>query len=203
MHDPLRDAQRLIHQNHLNDGLPEILIGVLSISYGGVSWIESIPHKSLSLRVLGLLLILVLAALGLGSMRLIQWTRTRFFLERSGFVEYKQVSARLRLVLLSAASAALAVAIAWMLVHRVEPGRWLVAGIGLTFGAAQVALVRTLRSTLFGILSIVAGGVLALTPLPIEIGLAIFFCSVGLVMMISGLVVFMYFLRQPGEGLPE
>ena len=203
MHDPLLDAQRLIRQKHLSDGLPEVLIGFGFITYGTVSWIASMPQKTWLLRALGLTLILISVALGLGAMRLIQCIRRRFLLQRTGLVSYRQTPSRTRLIALITAAVALAVAIIWMLIHGLQPGRWLLFSTGPLIGGAQIALVRVPRFTAFGIFAITAGISLTLAPVSLELGIALFFWSNGLIVLTSGLIAVALSLHRPIEALPQ
>lgn len=197
MHDPLKDTQRLIQRTHLNDGLPELLIGFELFFLGTAYWMKSSLPDTWPMRIVDCVLALAFVALCLGSASVIKWVRIRLLMERTGFVQMKRDRNKLRRFFLAFAACAVAIAIVGSVTHGLRRDHWILVVLGILFGTAQIFLAWMPRFFVNGILTLATGIVLGLSAVSIEFGLALFFSFVGLLSMISGLIVFARFLHKP------
>jgi hypothetical protein len=209
-------ANRLINKAEYRDGLQEIAIGVMILTYAALVGTMAAFKGTFGLRVF-LLGGLLLMPMGFASQWVIRKVRRRFLAGRVGYVKLKpvnrkKVGIRLGLILglscVIAALAAFAMAKVVVAIHRgggaplwglFPPGGWALAGLGIYGGAIMVFRVRSLRYEIGGVIMAAVGILLAFSRVSVVLGLTIFCCYAGFLSLVSGCVVLLHFLRQPTE----
>jgi hypothetical protein len=193
-------ATRLMQRAHNRDGLPEIAAGFIFLLASG--WIYAqvvLPRGSTGFKAAVIAFPLLLTFLIFGSPWVLKRVRRRYLIERSGYVEHKpmgrkQIGIGIMLALL------MAVALFGVVPRLSQPDRWLLAGTGLFGGALTAFCGRLPRFVIGGVWMAAAGVLVAFSGVPLEAGFTILFGFYGLAALVSGGVVFLRFIRQPGEA---
>jgi hypothetical protein len=209
-------ANRLINKAEYRDGLQEIAIGVMILTYAGLVGMMAAFKGPFGFRAFlwgGLLFM----PMGYASQWVIKKVRNRFWAGKVGYVKLKpvnrkRVGIRLGIILgLSCVSAVLgAFAMAKMVVaiHRggsaahwglFTPGGWALVGLGIYGGAIMAFRVRSHRYEIGGVIMAAMGILLAFSRVSVVLGLTILCGFAGLLAVISGSIVLLLFLRQPAD----
>jgi hypothetical protein len=209
-------ANRLMNKAEYRDGLQEIAIGVLILTFAGLMLPPAVfkffTYKGLNWS--GLLLI----PISFGSQWAIKKVRGRYLLGKVGYVKLKPVNrkrlgVRLGLILGCAFVVAVLAAVvtfkAVIATHDAggagpgsmfPPSSWLILGMGILGGGFMVFRVRLLRYVIGGVVMAVMGTLLAVSGASLNLGLAILYCYAGLLTLVSGCVVFFLFTRNLDEA---
>ncbi|MGA3045071.1 MAG: hypothetical protein ABSD67_00485 [Terracidiphilus sp.] len=195
-------ANRLIQKAQHRDGLPEILIGLAFLILAATMWVQLVfpqgsqPYKA-AIWVLGL----GVPALMLSSQWIIKKVRRKFLIEKVGFVAMKPVNRKRAYIAVSIAFAiAVAAAFAAYLGRgSFPPTAWLLAGTGIGGGALMVLAGRLPRFAVGGMLMAATGIVLAFSGVSLELGFAILYGAIGLLLFVSGTTVFLILVCKPAE----
>ena len=210
-------ANRLMNKAECRDGLQEIVIGFIILTFAGMTGLPMVFKGSFASRVSFWGIILLMQVIGFGGQWAIKRVRKRYLIGKVGYVKLKPVNRkqlRLRFGIILGCSfvvAALATVAAYKIVIATirgggvvhwglfTPAGWLTAGIGIFGGAIMVFRVRSLRYVIGGVIMAALGILLALLGVSANIGLTILYGFAGLLALISGTVVFILILRQPAE----
>jgi hypothetical protein len=204
MHDPLHDAQRLIHQKHLSDGLPEIAIGIGLLTAAFFVGLQVVYRPaSLPYREAALGMALILAPMCGAMPWAIKSLRRRYFTEKIGYVELKPTPPKLRMAAGAVALVVSAVMV-WAIARgSVPPRSWLLIVEGSSGGVLAVYCGRLRRYVIGGALMAALGFALGFCRVSLEMGSLILYGSMGALSLLSGLIVFVRFLGKPVEVISE
>lgn len=208
-------ANRLINKAEYRDGLQEIAIGFMILTYAVLTGMQEVFKGSAGFRIFMWGNLLLMIPIGYGSQWLIKKVRKRFLPGRVGYVKLKPLNPKKvgkRLVIAMALASVIAVVAALAMfkvvlaTHRgvahwgpFPPTGWAIVGIGIYGGAFMVLRARLPRYLIGGVVMALLGILLAFSKLSIILGLTILLGFAGLLPVISGCVVFLLFLRQPTE----
>jgi hypothetical protein len=196
--NPDEIAKRLLLKAHTRDGLPEMFVGLLFVLAAPLNWMSSnLDRSSMGFKgsfVAGYVGWLLLAV---SIPWLIKWARRRFLVEQEGYVQLKSSKRMVIRILLVAAVVCMLLGAAALWLKPPGLDRWILAALGLFVCAVWSLIGQTLRFRVVGALNGATGILLAFNGLSIEISLAIFFGVSGLASLLSGLVVFIRFMRKP------
>ena len=198
---PENIAGHLVQRAHLKDGLPEIFVGTFFLLVAPLDWMgQNINGAPMAAKAAYAANILLSMILGMSLPWLIKWVRRRFLVEREGYVRLKSAKRQVTYILLVAAAifALSLVAALWLKLPNLD--RWILAALGLYVGAVWAFIGQTLRFRIVAAISAATGILLAFTALSMQLCLAIFFGMSGLITLLSGLVVFIRFMRLPIEA---
>ena len=198
---PEKIAGRLVQRAHLRDGLPEIFVGTFFLLAAPLDWMgQNINGAPMAAKAAYAADILLSMILGMSLPWLIKWVRRRFLVEREGYVQHKSGKRQVTRILLVAAAIFVLVLAAALWLKLPNLDRWILAALGLYVGAVWAFVGQTLRFRIVAAISAATGILLAFTALSMQLCLAIFFGMSGLVTLLSGLVVFLSFMRLPTEA---
>jgi len=193
-------AGRLLRKAHIQDGVPEMSVGLLFLLAAPLNWMSShLDRSSTGFKaayVAGYVLWLLLAV---SIPWLIKWMRRRFLVEHEGYVELKSNKRTLIRILLVAAVVCIFLGAAALWLRPPGLDRWILAALGLFVCAVWSLIGQTLRFRIVGALNAATGILLAFNGLSIEISLAIFYGVSGLASLVSGFFVFIRFMHKPIE----
>jgi len=197
--DPAAAARQLIQRAHNQDGLPEIAVGTTFLLISCLICLQlTLPKGSLARNAAIIALALLIPLLCAGTPWMVRWVRSRYLLERVGYVRQypitrRQIALGFTLALLTAA------ALLGTVATTSRPDGWLLAATGLFGGALAAWAGRLPRFAVYGIVMAATGLILALSTVPLELGFAILFGLTGLLILVSGCVVLSRLIRQPLE----
>jgi hypothetical protein len=198
--DPDAIARQLIQRAHNNDGLPEMAVGLFFLLCASLIYAQVVfPAGSIESKAAAVAFAVLCPVLCFATPRAIRWVRGHYLIDRSGYVQHKPSS---RKEIVTGIGFAVLVAVALFGVVNTAPRShsWLLAVTGLFGGLLTVFSGRLPRFFIGGALMALAGGVLALAGVSLEIGFTILFGLMGLVALISGCVVFFRLIQQPIEA---
>jgi len=204
MEDPDRLAGRLIQRAWNRDGLPEIAGGLIALYVSGIFIIQLLLEKRwLGIGVIQVLLVLI-TPMGYLLPRAVQWARSRWLIERVGYVVTKPASAGMRtgMAIASLSIAVIALIVVGLAIrnHTVLPSQWILAGTGVFSGVLYPVCGRAWRFVFLGAVSAVTGILLGVYDFGFVAGWAILFGITGVLSAISGTVVLLRYLRQTPEA---
>jgi hypothetical protein len=211
-------ANRLMERAEYRDGLQEIVIGLIILTFAGMTGLPAVFKGPFSSNASFWGIILLMQIIGFGSQWAIKKVRKRFLIGKTGYVKLKPVNPKqvgkrlgitIGLAFVIAAPTAFAMFKVVIAIHRgggvahwglFPPAGWVFVGMGTFGGALMFFRVRLLRYEIGGITMVAIGILLALSRVSLNAGLTILYCFAGLLALISGSVVFLHFLRQPAES---
>ena len=197
--DPDALAKQTMQSAHNRDGLPEIAVGLYFLLASGLIWATAVlPRKSIGFTLAVLAFSLLLPVLGFGSPWAVRWVRRRYLIERVGYVQHKPIGRR-QVGFGIVVAALMALALFGVVPRLSQPDRWLLAGTGLLGGALTAWCGRLPRFVVGGAVTAAAGVLVAFAGVPPQIGFTMLFGFQGLMVLVSGGVVFLRFIRQPIE----
>jgi len=214
---PEKIANRLMEKAEFSDGLQEIAIGVLVLTFAGMTGLPLVFQGRFSSVVSfwGVMLFVLLQ--GIGSQWAIKKVRKRFLAGKMGYVKLKpagRMRRGMRLGILIGISFVVAALFSFVAVKVViatmkgegmgqwglfQPAGWGVVGTGILGGATMIFRVRVLRYLIGGVMMTALGILLAFIRVPLDVGLTILYSFAGLLALVSGCVVFFHVLLQPVE----
>ncbi len=197
--DPDVLAKHLLQAAHTRDGLPEMVVGTSLLLFSGLMCTAVVlPQGSLVSKAAAVSLSLCIPLLTFGAPSLLRRVRRRYLIGKVGYVEFK--SPGRKQIAFGIALAALVMAALFGIVpHLAQPDSWLLAGTGLFGGALAAWCGRLARFLVVGVVMAAAGVLIALSGVALEAGFVLLFGFQGLVTLVSGVIVFLRFIRQPIE----
>jgi hypothetical protein len=204
MEDPDRLAGRLIQRAWNRDGLPEIAIGLFFLFMSAVFGAQHFLEKGWPVfRAMPVALVLIFPLTFLMP-HAVKWTRNRYLIKRTGYVEVKppSVKGRARMASIAALIAIVAVVAVVVAIRNLAPlsSRWIVAGAGVFCGVLLPVCGRELRFVFSGAVVAVTGILLGIYDADFGIGWTILYGVGGAITVISGTVVLLRFLRDTQEA---
>jgi hypothetical protein len=201
--DPGRLACRLMQHAHNRDGLPEIVVGALSLLVSALmTGLLYTRHGSILQEALALVMAVLIPAMGLAGPGIIKWLRRRYLMARAGYFESRPSRARGVQIAVGIASG-IAAALGAVIVARhgmMPPNRWLLAGTGVFGGLAMALCGRSTRFAVGGLLMALAGVSIGFSGVSLTAGFALFFGSTGAMALVSGVVILLQFMRETTES---
>jgi hypothetical protein len=197
--DPNAVAKRLIQVTHNRDGLPEIAVGLTFLLVSGLTYAQAVlPRDPIGFKAAVIAFAFLIPVLCLGSPWALKRVRSRYLIERSGYVRYKPLG-RQQIGIGILLAVLMAVALFGVVPRLSQPDRWLLAGTGLLGGGLAAWCGRLPRFVIGGALMAATGVLVAFSGVSPQIGFAILFGFSGLVALISGGAAFLRFIREPIE----
>jgi hypothetical protein len=195
-------VERAVKGYWFNDGIAEMIGGAVFILIGiYFSLGEMLGSSSLLGSLFQMAFLLVFLGLIYGGRVLIKLMKEKYTLPRSGYLEYRvdktHVNQRRIAAGLLAAIMALVLIVFLPLGGRVN---WVVALSGLIIGSVfflgQARTTGIQRFSFLGLISVGFGIGFAVSHLPDGFALGFFYSASGLIFLISGLLVFLRFLKE-------
>jgi len=209
MNDKLLDVEQRVKRYWYSDGIAELSLGgmflLLGIYFGLQGYFGEGSRASVIMQV-GLFVIVFAGIVG------VQWVvntlKARLTYPRTGYVEYRkggQDMKQRRNIVMGVALALVAASI--ILYDFFGNLDSMILGTGVMVGAVFIALrgksTGVTRFYVVGVFSILLGVGLSIDKLPQEYNLALFYCFLGIAVMISGGLVLRRYLNEnpmPTEG---
>jgi MFS family permease len=198
--DPNVIASRLLQRAHNRDGSPEIVIGLFFLMASGLVYATAVLPKGtlgFGIAVLSFSFGLPVLIFTLGP--LIQWVRRRCLIPREGYVQYRPLDKKRRVSLIILGLTTLVLMTLIVLVLP-PPGSWYVALYGILAGIFFALCGRLPRFIFAGVLTALAGVLLAYVDISMDLRFAALFGFQGVVALISGGVTLVRFFNQPPIG---
>jgi hypothetical protein len=196
--NPDAAARRLMQRAHNQDGLPEIVIGVIFLTTALVLWLpEMFPRWG---WIIPLGLMFLVAPMSGGASWLIKKLRRRYLIEKSGYVEFKPANRRRIGIIFGIAFVVAAVTALVVSKGALPSASWLVAGIGIWGGALAAYAGKIPRFVIGGVIMAGVGIVVGLNRFSLGMGQAILYGVMGVLSLCSGVVVLVIFLRKQDEA---
>jgi hypothetical protein len=197
-------ANRLMQNAHNRDGLPEIAIGASFLTFALLEWLQVAFHPGSFLsNAVVVSLMLFFPAIILLSPWAIKHVRTRFLIEKVGYVKPKPLNWKLRSKMIGVALVLAVAAIFAAYMGAFPPAGWILAGTGIGGGLLLSLIGRSSRFIVGGVAMAATGILVAFSRTSLETGFTILYGFIGILSLISGCVVFFAFMRKPaaaGEG---
>jgi hypothetical protein len=194
-------ANRLMQKAHTRDGLPEIAVGIIFLTIAGLMGLLVVFQPgSFGYKASALGMMLLFPTMALGSQWAIKQVRRRFLIGKVGYVETKPVN-RKRFGFVFSLAFAIAVAAVFAAYRGLfPPAGWILAGTGIFGGALAAFAGRLPRYVIGGAIMAATGILLAIARVSLEMGFTVLYGLMGLLSLISGCVVLLFFLRKPAEA---
>jgi len=196
--DPLQHAVDRSQRYWASDGIPEIVMGGFWLMWGSLVLLPTLFPKRAPARLMQVMLIVSISAAGLLMKRLIHRWKERVTFPRTGYIELRQPSQRLRYGI---PFLAFVIAVVFAVLVRFGDRslrEWIPLGLGLllAIGMLQASWkMRTVRLALFS--GVVAAVGIALTVLRVEEerSTALMLLTAGLACVADGLLVLRSYKR--------
>lgn len=199
MNDELAQVVQRTRQYWFSDGLVELSVGGTFIILGLYFYIQSIlPSGSLLLLAIQAGFVFLLFGLIFFVRYLVNKFKSQLTIPRTGYVSYNRATRKQRIVSASIAILIAALNIALFLatplsLHWIPAVTGLIVGIIWLVSAFRVGLLRFYLQSIF---SLLLGVGLSLVRLDTYQSLAIFYTLMGLVLILSGGLTLIKYLRQ-------
>jgi len=196
--DPLQHAVDRSQRYWASDGIPEIVMGGFWLMWGSLVLLPTLFPKRAPARLMQVMLIVAISAAGLLMKRLIHRWKERVTFPRTGYIELRQPSQRLRYGIPFLAFV-IAVVFAVLVRFGDRPVReWVPLGLGLLLAISMLQAswkMRTVRLAVFS--GVVAAVGIALTVLRVEEerSTALMLLTAGLACVADGLLVLRSYKR--------
>jgi len=197
--DPLQHALDRSQRYWTSDGIPEIVMGGFWLMWGSLVLLPTLFPQRAPARLMQVILVVAISAAGLLMKRLIHGWKERVTFPRTGYIELRQPSKRLRYGIPLLLSFVIAVVFAVLVRFGDRSLReWIPLGLGLllAIGMLQASWkMRTVRLALFS--GVVAAVGIALTVLRVEEerSTALMLLTAGLACVADGLLVLRSYKR--------
>lgn len=202
MNDKLLDVEKRVKRYWYSDGIAELSLGgmflLLGVYFGLQGYLGEDSQASVIMQV-GLFVIVFAGIVGVGWV--VNTLKARITYPRTGYVEYRkdgQDIKQRRNIFIGVALALVAASIILFDFFRNLDS--MILGTGVLVGAVFIALrgksTGATRFHVVGVFSILLGVTLSLDKLPQEYNLALFYGLFGIVVMISGGIVLLRYLRE-------
>lgn len=199
MKDPIRKTIQRTQQYWYVDGLTELAFAGLCLLLGIYFLAESVlPTESLLYQVLDISFVLLIVGGSLLLNRLVKILKERITYPRTGYVSYIQPKPGRRWVLALAAFL-LSSGLAGLLSLSTESQTWMPALTGLAIAVVWLYVAYKIgltRFILLGLTSFILGGAIVLLGVGGIPGLAIFYSTFGVAMLVSGGVTLRSYLQN-------
>ena len=195
--DPDAAVRRLMQRTHNQDGLPEIVIGVIFLTVAWLMWLPFGFPREGWMSAIGMML-LVPTMIGL-SPWVIKKFRRRYLIQQVGYVEFKPANRKRIAIIFGLAFVIAAVAAVVVSKGTMPPASWLVAGIGIWGGALAAYAGKIPRFVIGGAIMALVGIAVGLSRVSLGAGQAILYGVMGVLSLCSGIVVLVIFLRKRDE----
>jgi hypothetical protein len=194
--DPKVLANRLLQRAWNRDGLPEIGSGLTFLVTGGLIYAQEVlPRRSPGQITAILAFAFGLPVVCLGLQPMVKRVRSQWLIQRSGYVEH--VPFRKRNYLWALAVMAIVAPLVFLAVNHEERLLLPITGaLGALLGGLIGWRGRMVRLMAGGALLLVSAVLLALSSIPVQIGMAVLFGLQGLYYLITGGVVFLRFMHD-------
>jgi len=212
MSDNLMDVERRIKRYWYSDGLAEISVGGMFLLLGLYFAVQGYFGEGSTVSViLQTGMILVMLAGFMATQWLVNTLKSRLTYPRTGYVEYrvKDNDAKQRRYVVIAVAAMIAVA-SMVLINYIRDLDSMVLGTGFLIGVIFIVLrgksSGVTRFYYLGGFSLLLGIALSFDKLPQAYNLGLFYCLLGVALLISGGLVLRRYLREnpmPTEGDDE
>jgi len=160
--DPLEQATERAQWYWVSDGIPLIVMGGFWILWGGVLLLPILFPGGLT-RVMGIIVILAMLAMALSMKRLIHAWKERVTVPRTGYIELRQPSKAIRLIV-PILAAVITFSIALLLRFEYRSFReWIPLGFGLVLAAGMLHASWKMRSLRLAALSTMVAAVAAVS----------------------------------------
>jgi len=199
--NPDAAVRQMMQKAQIQDGLPEIAIGLSSLVLSGLMWLQVVfrPGSAWNM-VTPLGMIFVVSPMIGASPWVIRKLRRRYLIERVGYVEPKPTN-RKRLAVIFGLAFVVAVVVAYVVARAKLPSAsWILAETGIVFGALSAYAGRLIRLLIVGGIMAATGIVLAFSKVSLEVGFTILYGLPGLLSLISGCLVLLLFIRRRDEA---
>jgi len=194
-------ANRLLQKAHNRDGLPEIAIGATFLTFALLEWLQVAFHPgSFLYKTVVVSLMLLFPAIILLSPWAIKQVRTRFLIEKVGYVKPKPLSWKLKGRMIGIVLVLAVAAIFAAYTGSFPSAGWVLAGTGIGGGFLLALSGRSPRFVVGGVAMAATGILFAFSGTSLEIGFTILYGSIGLLALISGCVVFFFFTHKPAAS---
>ena len=196
--DPKVLANRLLQRAWNRDGLPEIGIGLFSLMAAGLIYAQEVLPR----RTPGWVAAILAFSFGLPVVSFSMWSlvkrvRSRWLVERAGYVEYLPPENRKRNNVRALAVMEVVLPLTFLAFNHSERLLLPITGaLGALLAGAIGWSARMVRLMAGGALMLVAALLLALSTVPVQIAMAILFGSQGLYYLLTGGVVFVRFMTH-------
>lgn len=140
--NPDAAVRRAMQRAQNQDGLPEIVIGVIFLIVACVLWVPEVFPRRGWIGPLGL--ILVSPVIG-ASPWIVRKLRRRYLIEQAGYVEFKPVNRKRIAIICGLALVIAAVTAFYVAKGALPPASWTVAGTGILGGLLGAYAGRTSR----------------------------------------------------------
>lgn len=203
--DPLHDATQRSQRYWISDGIPMIVMGAFWILWGAVLLLPMIfPNRAVARS--SILFICAIAATGIFMKPLIHRWKERVTFRRTGYIELRQPSSKVRIAIVIVAFV-LAFVIG-LLVHIEDRTyrEWLPVVMGLVLAAGMLHASWKMRSVRLAIFSaaVAASGAAAFAwHLHQELSFAVIILTAGLACVADGLMTLRTYLRAHPEPSGE
>ena len=195
--DPDAAVRRLMQRTHNQDGLPEIVIGVIFLTVAWLMWLPFGSPREGWMSAIGMML-LVPTMIGL-SPWVIKKFRRRYLIQQVGYVEFKPVNRRRIAIIFGVAFVIAAVAVVVVSKGTMPPASWFVAGIGIWGGALTAYAGKIPRFVIGGAIMALVGIAVGFSRVSLGMGQAILYGVMGVLSLCSGIIVLVIFLRKRDE----
>ena len=211
-------ANRLMEKVEFHDGLQEIVVGLILLTFAGTTGLPMVFNGPFSSYASFWGILLLMQVIAFGGQWAIKKVRKRYLAGKVGYVKLKPVNRKrlgIRLAITVAIAfvvAAVATVVAYKIVIATirgegmvhwglfTPAGWVFVGNGIVGGAIMIFRVRLTRYLIGGVMMVALGILLALNGVSLNVGITILYGFAGLLALISGSVVFFLILRQPAES---
>ncbi len=206
-----KEAERRTKRYFYDDGLTEIVLGVILVLFGGHFIGTAIFRERSPIRgFLDVSSVLIICCAGFLVGRIIRFLKFRITYPRTGYVSYKkkELSPQRRRAAM-AISAFIAAATATLLARSPSFRTWMPALNGILLGVGVYLIARRTEVARFYFLaaaSVVIGFGMALAGFDDFKGLGLYYALFGAAMIVSGAVTFIVYLRRsraPHEDVHE
>jgi hypothetical protein len=192
--DPDAAVRRAMQRAQNQDGLPEIVIGVIFLTVAGLMWLPFVSPREGWISAFGMML-LVPTMIG-GSLWAVKKARRRYLIEKAGYVEFRPVNRKRIGIILGLGFVIAAVTAFYISKGALPPAGWTVAGTGIFGGLLAAYAGRTSRFVIGGVIMALVGIVVGFSRVSLGMGQAILYGVMGMLSLCSGVVVLVVFLRK-------
>lgn len=157
--DPLSDAVQRSQRHWMSDGIPEIVLGVCWIVWSCAVLLPFLFPKQVSAGITAVVLMLAMAGFGIFARPIIRGWKERVSFPRTGYIELRRPSLRVRIAVVIAAGAiAFAVALLASSGHRTTR-EWMPLVVGLLLAVGMLHAAWKMRSVRFAVFSAIIAAV--------------------------------------------
>jgi hypothetical protein len=199
------DLERAIQRSRsywFDDGLAEIAIGLILVSIGLMFLAEAYGIVPAGVSSIGLI-VLVFAGWWLAGQG-VRAAKARITYPRTGYVRYRKPEGRRKSRWMTAAiGAAMGATLATLFTTAPASLSWIPALNGVAVGAMILYMAYSTslsRFYLLALLSVAIGVSVSVAGVGDILGTGVYFAGIGIAIVLSGVIVLLSYLRQPGPA---